>query len=148
MITIQTDISEELKLTYNKLISEFIGELYEKGYINQFATEEDNVKENMYNIYYEPYRFYLAHAKFHSSWDWLMPVIDKINELGKEVNFTLHKTYYSCSVAKVKNSKMYKSFNFAHSEIKYKGREIEGAFLLVGKFLTWYNENKNDEALL
>lgn len=77
---------------------------------------------------------------FHLSWDWLMPVIDKINDMGKSHHFAIFKTYYSMTVEK--GGKVYKDFSFAHSEIKYKGKEIEGAYKLVVKFIQWHNQNK------
>lgn len=87
-----------------------------------------------------PYNWYVGPIAYNRSWEWLMPVIDKINNLGKEYNFTIHKTYCSCSVEK--GGKMYKDFHFAHSEIKYVGKEVDAAYKLVVKFLTWYNANK------
>lgn len=37
---------------------------------------------------------------YESSWDWLMPVIRKINTLDKATQFSIFKTYASCSVEK------------------------------------------------
>ena len=81
-------------------------------------------------------------SPFNTNWDYLMPVILKINELGKEFHFAIFKTYFAMTVEK--GGKIFKDFSFAHSEyfINYKGNEIEGAYRLVVKFLTWYNQNK------
>lgn len=77
---------------------------------------------------------------YDTSWDSLMPVIDKINGLGKEYSIAIFKTYISCTVEK--GGKVYKDFSFAHSEyITSTQTSKEAAFKLVVKFIMWYNEN-------
>lgn len=77
---------------------------------------------------------------FYNSWDWLMPVIDQINNLGKEYSFAIFKTYVSLTVER--GGKMYKDFSFAHSEyITLSQTGIEAAFKLIIRFLAWYKEN-------
>lgn len=74
---------------------------------------------------------------YDSSWDWLMPVIRKINTLGKEVQFAIFKTYVSCTVEK--GGKFYKDFSFSHAEyITSEQTDIQAAFKLVVKFVRWY----------
>lgn len=71
------------------------------------------------------------------SWDWLMPVIRKINGLGKEYQFSIFKTYVSCTVEK--NGKFYKDFSFSHAEyITSEQTDLEAAYKLVIRFLRWY----------
>lgn len=116
----------------NKLIAEFM------GLKNKCKTEHPHVFPDGVWIHENGNGGATIH--YDSSWDWLMPVIDKINDMGKEYHFAIFKTYYSMSVEK--SNKVYKDFSFAHSEIKYKGKEIEGAYKLVVKFVQWYNQNK------
>lgn len=122
--------TKEITLNSDKVIADFM----------EIKThEEQSFLTGIGNFYLvDDYR----NAVNFNSWSSLMPVIDKINNLGKEYNFTIHKTYCSCSVENPKK-KMYKDFSFAHSEIKYVGRELEAAYKLVIKFLEWYNTNKN-----
>lgn len=76
---------------------------------------------------------------YSNSWDWLMPVIQKINGLGKEYQFTIFKTYISCTVEK--GGKFYKDFSFSHAEyITEEQSAIQAAFNLVIRFIEWYNQ--------
>ena len=58
---------EEL-IENNKLIAEFMG-----------------YTPNEYGVYQTPHgKYHLDHFSFHSSWDWLMDVVEKIESLGYE----------------------------------------------------------------
>lgn len=84
----------------------------------------------------------IGHFEYHSSWDWLMPVIRKINGMGKEFQFTIFKTYVSCTVEK--GGKFYKDFSFSHAEyITEEQSDITAAFNLVIKFIEWHNQINN-----
>jgi hypothetical protein len=77
---------------------------------------------------------------FHLSWDWIMPVIRKINGLGKEYQLAIFKNYVSCTVEK--GGKFYKDFSFSHAEyITGEQDDITAAFKLVVRFVEWYNVN-------
>lgn len=78
-------------------------------------------------------------CRYVESWDWLFGVIDKINDMGKGHNLTIHKTYISLSVDD--STKFHKSFKFAYSEyITSEQTGKEAAFKLIVRFLKWYNE--------
>ncbi len=86
-----------------------------------------------------PYPF-VTSLGYHASWEWIMPVIDKINGLGKEYSIAIFKTYISCTVEK--GGKVYKDFSFAHSEyITATQTGKQAAFKLLIKFIIWHNEN-------
>jgi len=77
---------------------------------------------------------------FYSSWDWLMPVIDNINSLGKEYSFAIFKTYVSLTVEK--GGKFYKDYSFAFSEyITSEQTALEAAFRMVVRYVKYHNEN-------
>ena len=77
---------------------------------------------------------------YESSWDWLMPVIRKINNLDKATQFSIFKTYASCTVEK--GGKFYKDFSFSHAEyITAEQTDIQACWKLVVRFISWYNEN-------
>jgi hypothetical protein len=77
---------------------------------------------------------------YESSWDNIMPVIRKINNLDKATQFAIFKTYASCTVEK--GGKFYKDFSFSHAEyITPEQTDIEACWKLVVKFISWYNEN-------
>jgi len=60
----------------NKIIAEFIGFKFSEHF-GAFMTESGNVQ------------FYKA--KYHKSWDWLMPVIEKIESLGYKFQICRHR---------------------------------------------------------
>lgn len=76
---------------------------------------------------------------YHESMDWMWPVIDKINGMGKEYSFATFKTYASCTVEK--GGRVYKDFAFAHAEyITAEQSSKEAVYRLLVKFIKWHNE--------
>jgi hypothetical protein len=64
----------------NKLIAEFMDlEEAPKGIVNEYNPREYYVKEYNSGVWYLP-----EEMKYHSSWDWLMPVAKKC--INPEVN--------------------------------------------------------------
>ena len=65
---------------------------------------------------------------FHSSWDWLIPVIEKIESLGYDCSITSHST----GIIGVKYAR------------KARGNtsRLERTYSAVIEFIKWYNENK------
>lgn len=79
----------------------------------------------------------LETLKYDTSWDALMPVIRKINSLGKGFQFTIFKNYVSCTVEKP--SKFHKDFSFSAAEyITAEQTDIKAAYKLVVKFLKYW----------
>ena len=132
----------------NQLIAKFMG-----GYIR----ERDNFDFSPDSVYYSDIKlcweapknvpFWFDLSKLggfnYKSWDWLMPVIRKINGMGKEYQFTIFKTYVSCTVER--SGKFYKDFSFSHAEyITEEQSDIKAAFNLVIRFIEWYNQINNE----
>ena len=70
---------------------------------------------------------------YHTSWDWLMPVVEKINTLfGGEMNTLIMSN--ACKIYS-DNPSIYNSIVDANST-------IEATYQAVCKFIEWYNENK------
>jgi hypothetical protein len=83
----------------------------------------------------------LGRFGYNMSWDWLMPVIREINSLGKGFQFSIFKTYVSCTVEKP--SRFHKDFSFSYAEyITPEQSDLEAAYKLVVKFVEWNNEHK------
>lgn len=117
----------------NKLIAEFMGWKYYKG----FFLNPDNGSET----------FPAESFTYDTSWDSLMPVIRKINNLGKAFQFAIFKTYVSCTVEKG-SGKFHKDFSFTHAEyITSEQTDIQAAWKLVSKFVEWYGKNILQESL-
>jgi predicted TIM-barrel fold metal-dependent hydrolase len=71
--------------------------------------------------------------KYHESWDWLMPVVEKIESLG--FIFTIH------SDAGYIGKHWYKG-NIPHFG-NVSENKITATYNVVIQFINWYNENKN-----
>jgi hypothetical protein len=130
----------------NKLIAEFLG----------FKVE--NIEDNIFHVslgtwtIYErfktdnenPYQYFLnlktniknsTHFKFYSSWDWLMPVVEKIESIDKYVfDIYLNK----CEI-------QYGN-NFTIEEVSFSGlNKIEAVYKAVVAFIKWFNQQKQLE---
>ena len=103
----------------NKLIAEFMG-------LKMIEAKDITENTNINEYCYEP--------RYHSSWDWVIPVVNKIlkvyaenefirNELNKEENM----------VIKFSAKNMLGTF-----ENEYR---INSTFLKVTDFIKWYNQN-------
>jgi len=117
-MNIQLDIN--IIIENNKIISKFMG--------IDFTTVESAYK---YSVYIRN-----NHGRYHNSWDWLMPVVRKINQIDKATQISIFKTYASCSVEV--SEKFRKEFSFAHAEyITNEQTDIEAVWKLVSKFIHW-----------
>lgn len=113
----------------NKLIAEFMGRcgkrdttLWTFKGIDYILLEGD--------IWYR-----LSEAKFNSSWDWLMRVVEKIESLlyYTEINKKIAGYHY----VHITNSDGFGVHVFGSNLTK-----IGAVYTAVVKFITWYNENK------
>ena len=118
----------------NKLIAEFMGAKYTKGW-----SESTNpmyhfeIKPSFHPDYWHTFDFQIDHMLYHSSWDWLMPVVDKIESLG----FSTH-IIHTKSVGSLMHI-----INYITDVITTKGEnKIEVVYTNVVKFIKWFNENK------
>jgi len=117
---------EEIK-EGNKLIAQFMGDYFDTG-----------LEPSYYIRYNKEYK--IEESQYHNSWDWMMPVVDKINGMGKAYSFAIFKSYVSLTVEK--GGKVFKDFSFAYSEyITATQTGKEAAFKLLVKFVKWENEN-------
>lgn len=99
--------------------------------INSFVFENNGIQS-------------LIAYDYTKSWDGLHKVIDYINGLGKEYNFSIFKTYVALSIEK--DSKFFKDFHFAHSEyVTATQTSKEATFRLIVKFLKWNNDKLKEE---
>ncbi len=74
----------------------------------------------------EKYKLY-----YHSSWDWLMPVVEKIRGLGFRVNITMSTIDNSVWITKGEE----------RLNIVYYSDLKECLYVAVIKFLQWYNKH-------
>lgn len=82
------------------------------------------------------------HMKFHSDWNWIMKVKNKICQLKEVDEFnssydSVAKGYRCAILPSYKNS-----FDYIYSQVFEK--EIEAYIAVINKFINWYNKHKND----
>lgn len=95
----------------NKLIAEFMG--------YAIIDSHGNHKDDNY--------------KYHSSWDWLMMVVQKIESLGFDVNIK----GISCSV-----NKLCETNTLVNWVLGDRTKKIDLVYITVVEFIEWYNKNK------
>lgn len=71
--------------------------------------------------------------KYHSSWDWLMPVVEKIEDYGYIVYIKQEICYIRNKTNSIKNL-----VYMCHYP------KITAVFMVVVEFIKWYNENKDN----
>ena len=105
----------------NKLIAEFMGiESYEaSGYTNYVYSEDNHRTE--------------VDLSYHDSWDWLMPVVEKIESLGYELIITESR-------CKINHNTDHSIEEVLHLELI--GSKIEVTYQAVVEFINQYNKTK------
>ncbi len=126
----------------NKLIAEFMGakktgastSLGNGKISNEYRV---NVTEQIEAIFYDKEGAWndFKDLKFHSSWDWLMPVVEKIESLSKNPCIQWWATIYAntCSIADEDENVI--------CDVPA-NTKIEATWKAVIDFITWHNQNK------
>jgi hypothetical protein len=73
------------------------------------------------------------HMQYHSSWDWLMPVVEKIEAIENSDDYEVDIFGNCCEIGTNDN----------HSAV---GKtKIEATWKAVVQFIQWYNQNKKEQ---
>ena len=117
-------------LENNKLLAEFLGEIKQPfefpqfGYINSMGDWKDTFFDNQ--------------LKFHSNWNWLMSVVEKIHSMQSYgVFINPNGTYIQDEEDKVI------CMTFKNEEVNgeiISSSNIEATFNCCAEFVKWYNE--------
>jgi len=117
---IRDKVINSVTLETNKLIAEFMGmEHCYRPYGNGFME----VKECGSVIE-------LDDLEYHTSWDWLMPVVEKVNKVSGYDDYNTHRLHIQ---------RVFADCVFENAVSK---KEVHKA---VVEFIKWYNENKNQK---
>jgi hypothetical protein len=139
----------------NKIFAEFMGKVF-KGTNPQIIIPEG--------------RLQLSSVKYHSSWNWLMPVVEKIESLSKSTicgrdiyeSVTISRNtvefYFSPENKYKLHMTVANPWNSPYNHTMYKeniiipynfqtGSKIEGVYIFVTEFIKWYNKNKKKNEL-
>lgn len=130
----------------NKLIAEFMGAKCEKElagvyYFEGKAMDMYRFKElptTHGNKILDPQLIIgVLQMKYHSSWDWLMPVVEKIENLGFDVRIIRSGSeteYTMCDITDAANNEI--------SCISHPVK-IDSVYSAVVEFIEWYNKQQH-----
>lgn len=112
------NLAEEEILTGNKLIAEFMGFTSREGYPNELYNKDDIYQGNPKNF------------KYHTSFNWIFPVIDKIESLC----FSVIIKRFRCEIDS-------NNFNIEYSQ-HYSSGADRNIFIwwCVVEFIKWFNQ--------
>ena len=121
----------------NKLIVEFMevdkqiistGDIHSWNDAPFYYTTEDSKEKVINNI--------AKYSKYHTSYDWLMPVVEKIENHHEYCDVLICPVGCSISVTRLSINDTY------YCQIDNDaGTKIEGVYASVVEFIKWYNEN-------
>lgn len=115
-------MSKQEILEGNKIIAEFM------GLINYKGTTQDLCEY--------PWKGVNKRLKYHSSWDWLMSVVEKINTLGIDNFGNPCFTIFSNKALVYDNDSNGHFINYTPDD----GKLIDAVWLTVVEFIKWYNK--------
>lgn len=110
----------------NKLIAEFMG---------WSKSDYHNTPNKMYN---GAIGIHVDHLQYHTSWDWLMPVVEKIEDcrIVDDYGFSVNIDNWQVIIKSLLSGKIITS-NLSGAKSK-----IEATWQAVVEFIKWYNQNK------
>jgi hypothetical protein len=106
----------------NKLIAEFMG-------VQLFFGEPYNKDIEQWEVFFDTL-YETKDLAYHTDWNWLMPVIRKIEELGNDVLITTN--YIQIAFDEGEQFIVIDDLNI----------KINSVYKAVIEFIKWYNENK------
>lgn len=136
----------------NKLIAEFLGYKYHL-HPDVFALPGWKIPTDKMipaKLLYDGgigKRPYLARTtkqlKFHSSWDWLMPVVEKIDTSGFDTAILKDEDGSQCMIFKAGRSYHREEKDLiVANRLDQRETKIESVWLSIVEFIEWVNSNK------
>jgi len=119
---------------FNKLCAEFFEWefVYKKGYVNGYST----IINNFIGSEYVP----IIHLKFHSDWNWIMEVVEKIEHIKKySIGIDSHPSYGTSVL--IQHAHINGVYDLVIKESTHWNKK-EAVVEAIWQFLNWYNEQK------
>ena len=94
-------------------------------------------------------QYFLDRLYYNSSWEWLMTVVEEIEQNKKyfKKELQLNITKYSVCWQTIDNEALILSPNVFHKYGTYAGTEkIQAVYNSVIDFITWYNKNQQNKS--
>jgi hypothetical protein len=122
----------------NKEIAEFMDVYCKKvfpiGYGIFYKSGQPTMKFNGFWTKDAAWKAFCMGKSYHTSWEWLMPVVEKIKDLGFK--------YQICSNAN-DGDRYYCEFG-EEKILSFGITSIEAVYKAVVEFIKWYNKNKKE----
>jgi hypothetical protein len=146
-------MTKEEILRDNKIIAEFMGlkqskwpggELLwvQKSFIENFHDVEDYLVESKFD--WENSLPQCKELLYHISWDWLMPVVEKIEEIYDYYHghIDVHIVSNSCTIKSTNFESDYSDSEPPHHFNTYTlGSKLKSTYIAVVEFIKWYNNH-------
>ncbi len=114
----------------NVLIAEFMGyESYKYRGYRMFVFEQDNHRTDV-DLHY------------HTSWNWLMPVVEKIEEIPLEEVEGAYKVHRFCVDLKFTQAEITDTSSGLIVGYGDGGNKLDSTYQAVVEFIKWYNKNQ------
>ncbi len=135
-------MDEKQILENNKLIAEFMEPHYKREYGIVNFTERPSIS-------IQSSSFHVDELEYHKSWDWLMPVVEKIESTQlpspSMIPVQIGIQGKSCRIFK---GEWHDSIEGFISVVSYEGNKeqytkIEAAYFAVIKFIQWFIDNEH-----
>lgn len=81
--------------------------------------------------------------EYHENWDWLMPVIEKIESIYDDFHgyFGVYISSNSCTIQGTKLNTTIENPHYAYYNSECRETKIESTYHAVVLFIKWYNQN-------
>ena len=120
----------------NKLIAEFMGTKRGTRYL-----DEDVSVSGQFEMLCSA-----SELQYHISWDWLMPVVERIMDLcDKQTTFICHRFFIGVSSVNIKIEDMQRNFHQFDAYIINRSSRISAVYQVCVEFIEWYNKEKENE---
>ncbi|MEI8197908.1 MAG: hypothetical protein WCI73_18590 [Phycisphaerae bacterium] len=117
-----TTMTQEQINKNNPIIAEFMGAVIKKG--------TETALDRYYDLKDKGYFHYTKQLQYHTSFGWLMPVVEKIEKLNCVMQFKITGRWAEITC----DSPIY---------LKYRGEtKLEAIYIAVTNFINWYNTVK------
>ena len=117
----------------NKIIAEF---LLPNNESTDYYLPKFGLYLNRYGETYYEEVFRIDEMKFHSDWNWLMEVVEKIENLNYWINFHGNISYYNFEIGT--NNNDFKTI-IGEGDTKFKA-----VYDAIIKFINFYNKQKEE----
>jgi hypothetical protein len=131
------DIMAE-EINYDTVIASFMGWVEKKHGLWVNESDEYNDLEQ----HRKPKTYILG---FSTSWDWLMPVVEKIESMSTEID-GYFGVYISSNGCTIQGTKFRPDINHeAYFTQEYAPTKLQATWVAVIYFIMWYNKVKDNE---